>query len=288
MVKVVAFMTVEQSSICDNGSMNQRFQVLGNPIAHSLSPKIMQCFAAQFNMDIDYQKQLLTEANFKQHLDYFFANGGRGCNVTMPFKTRAYQYATVKSKNCQKVKAANTLWSKNNRIYADNTDIYGLTKVLQTHINLSADNKALIVGAGGSAMAVAAVLDSYGVELIIANRTLAKAEQIAALFSSKIHCSTLHNIPKANYQLIVNATSAFAKGENIKLPKYIVNKATFCYDLMYKINGQTYFELWAANLGAQTDNGLLMLVYQAAKSFSLWFDLEPNVDSTYQILKNER
>jgi len=183
-----------------------RCAVIGNPIAHSLSPLIHHAFAQQCSFPLLYEKIQGHDVDFEQQVSDFFAAGGKGLNVTLPFKQRAYMMADRRSERCIKAGAANTLWHENNKLVADNTDGIGLLSDLYRYISL-VNTRILILGAGGAARGIIhPLLEAQPQKLIVANRSLEPLEKLQAEIA-QIHCISLAHL-EGEFDLIINATSA--------------------------------------------------------------------------------
>jgi shikimate dehydrogenase len=242
--------------------------VIGLPIEHSLSPYIHQAFAKQTHLSLSYEKIQGDESLFEEQVRVFFARQGMGLNVTQPFKQRAYAMADVCSERCRKAGAANTLWYRDNQLYADNTDGIGLIRDLTRHIQLH-QAKILILGAGGAARGIIhPLLDMQPERLVVANRSIEPLKQLQADIP-QITAIPLSDL-KGHFDLIINATSAGLSGECITLPEDLIRQSPFCYDLSYQKNGVTPFVQYTQQLGCKAFDGWGMLVEQAAESFYLW------------------
>ncbi|ASQ44833.1 shikimate dehydrogenase [Legionella clemsonensis] len=248
--------------------MQNHFAVMGNPIAHSLSPFIHQQFAKQTQLSLIYEKKLVAEDCFELQVSNFFAQGGKGLNITLPFKERAFAMAKKRTARCLQAKAANTLWMQDDILCADNTDGIGLIKDLSRYIPLT-DKKVLVLGAGGAARGIIGpLLDSGISQLTLANRTIERAEILHREFQTLSYCS--FNELKGQFDLIINATSASLGKEALKLPLNILQPTTYCYDLAYNIQEATSFVKWAQTHQCKGIDGLGMLVEQAAEAFFIW------------------
>lgn len=263
--------------------MSQRFAVIGNPIAHSLSPIIHQCFAKQMNVQLTYEKIKADDLSFEQQVSDFFTQDGKGMNVTLPFKQRAFAMAQQHHLRCKKAGAANTLWMQENQLYADNTDGVGLIRDLHRHI-LVEGKRVLILGAGGAARGIVyPLLENHPAELIIVNRTLGKAEEFQRAFP-QTKCLSLSEI-EGQFDIVINATSASLSGEFVALPTPCMSAKPFCYDLSYKQNGITAFVQYVTELGCDAIDGLGMLVEQAAEAFFLWHGIMPETQEVLTFLR---
>ncbi|NVD05894.1 shikimate dehydrogenase [Vibrio sp. JPW-9-11-11] len=265
-----------------------RYAVFGNPIAHSKSPFIHTLFARQTNQPLIYTAELAPIGEFTSAAKAFFADGGKGCNVTVPFKEDAYQFATRLTERAQLAGAVNTLKKLDDgEIIGDNTDGEGLVQdLLQYQVPLKGA-RILVIGAGGAARGgLKPLIDQQPSEIIITNRTLAKAHQLQELFSPygkvrSIAMSEVHD----GFDVVINSTSASLSGELPAISANIFTPQTYAYDMMYGA-GKTAFNQWALdNKVAAAYDGLGMLVGQAAESFLLWRGLRPG---TKQILRELR
>lgn len=259
--------------------MTEQYAVFGNPISQSKSPFIHAEFAKQTMRDIDYQAILAPVDQFEATLRTFIDNGGKGANVTAPFKEQAFALCNDLSELAQLAGAVNTLsFSADGKIQGDNTDGVGLVNDLINHFGKLQNKRLLLVGAGGAARGcILPILQSGVAELVICNRTFSKAQQLAELFASygKVTAIDIEHLD-APFDIVINSTSAGLSGKLIELPTAIINAQTACYDMTYS-KDTTLFNLWAQQCGAnKVADGLGMLVGQAAKSFSLWQGVMPD------------
>jgi len=256
------------------------YGVFGNPIAHSKSPLIHRLFAAQTGQSLSYEPLLAPLEDFVGFARAFFVNG-RGANVTVPFKEQAFRLADQLTARAQRAGAVNTLMKLDDgRLLGDNTDGAGLVRDLTVNAGLSLSGKRiLLLGAGG---AVRGVLEPLLAErpaaLVVANRTVAKAEQLAREFADlgPIMASGFDWLDEP-VDLIINGTSASLAGDVPPIAASLIQLGhTLCYDMMYAKQA-TAFNAWAAAQGAaQTLDGLGMLVEQAAEAFYLWRGVRPD------------
>ena len=247
--------------------------VIGNPIGHSLSPVIHQEFAKQAHLDLCYEKLEGTLENFEKQVIDFFKNGGRGLNVTLTFKERAFRLAASITPRCAEAKAANTLWMAEGVLHADNTDGCGLIKDLAHYLVLQ-DKNILLLGAGGAARGIIGPLLAASIKnLTLVNRSKDKAENLQKEFP-QIHCSSLQSLD-FKYDLILNATSASLTNNTLDLPQKLFDNAPFCYDLAYNRENPTPFIAYALAHNCPAVDGLGMLVEQAAEAFFIWHGFKP-------------
>jgi shikimate dehydrogenase len=255
-----------------------RYVVIGNPIAHSLSPEIHARFSNASGDPIEYDRLLVQPGDFAAQARAFFESGGRGCNVTLPFKVDAFTFASSASERARLAGASNFLARRGDAIEADNTDGAGLLADLTGNLAIGLRGaRVLLIGAGGAARGVVApLLGASPARLVIANRDLAKATELARRFAGlgAIEPAALDAIPAAEYSLVINATSASTKGEPLLLPKNIVGPGVLAYDMAYGAGAKAFVEA-ARAAGARASDGLGMLVEQAAESFFLWRGRRP-------------
>jgi shikimate dehydrogenase len=256
------------------------YVVFGNPIGHSKSPLIHGLFAAQTGQQLEYRTALAPLDGFTAFARDFFAQG-RGANVTVPFKEQAYRLADSLTERGRRAGAVNTL-SKlaDGTLLGDNTDGAGLVRDLTVNagINLTGQ-RILLLGAGGAVRgALEPLLAERPAVLVIANRTVEKAEQLAQEFAElgPVFASG-YDWLEESVDVIINATSASLAGELPPIsPSLIQPGKTFCYDMMYG-KEPTAFCRWATEHGAaQAMDGLGMLVEQAAEAFLLWRGVRPD------------
>jgi len=270
--------------------MTDRYAVIGNPIAHSKSPRIHAAFASQTKQDIQYDR-ILVEANcLPQAVNDFRSQAGKGLNITVPFKNDAFDLANSLSERAQLAGAVNTLVLNNDgSLYGDNTDGIGLVRDLTSNhgFNLKA-KRLLLLGAGGAVQGVLLpLLQQHPTEIVIANRTVSKAQALCEKFSAygNISASSFENLAGQSFDGIINGTAASLQGEVPPLPNNILNPDGWCYDMMYS-NEPTAFVCWGNEQGAkQSVDGLGMLVEQAAESFELWRGVQPETATVIQLLR---
>lgn len=265
-----------------------QYAVFGNPIGHSKSPFIHTLFARQTNQEMKYQALLAPVDGFRNAADTFFTNGGRGCNVTAPFKEDAYQFADRLTERAKLAGAVNTLKKLDDgEIIGDTTDGAGLVQDLLQHQVQIKEATILLMGAGGAARGVIKdLLDQQPKKLVITNRTFIKAQQLADVFQDfgDIDAIPMDQIDQS-FDVVINSTSASLNGECPDISVKIFGDNTVAYDMMYG-KGLTSFNQWAHNNGcAHVYDGLGMLVGQAAESFMLWRGLRPG---SRQILRELR
>ena len=268
-----------------------RYAVFGNPIAHSKSPQIHMLFAEQSGQSLVYTAELAEIGELEQAVKKFIQNNGKGLNITVPFKEDAWSLATLRSDRAQRAGAVNTLIVQpDGSLYGDTTDGTGLVRDLtQNHrIQIKAKD-ILIIGAGGAVRGVIeAILEQQPASLLITNRTKEKAVQLAKDFSAfgNISGCGLEEVGSADFDIVINGTSASLQGDLPPLPGSIFRNNSCSYDMMYAAQA-TPFMQWSANNGArQVFDGLGMLVEQAAESFYLWRNVRPETKPVIQHIRN--
>ena len=274
-------------------SQIDRYAVMGNPIAHSKSPLIHKMFAQQTEQTLQYEAILVgtQEGEFVQAVQAFQAAGGKGLNITVPFKPAAWALADQRSKRAERAVAVNTLWfDEQGRRIGENTDGIGLVRdLIQNHDGRIEGQRVLILGAGGAVRGVLEpLLAAAPIQCVIANRTVSKAESLARSFAafSNITASSYEALQGQTYDLIINGTSASLQGELPPLPENLLAPGCWCYDMMYA-NTATPFMQWAQSQGAsRTLDGLGMLVEQAAESFYLWRGVRPETVAVIQQIRD--
>lgn len=257
-----------------------RYAVLGNPVAHSKSPAIHKQFAHQLGHDIEYTALWADADGFAEAVEQFRAAGGKGLNVTVPFKVEAFQLADSLSDRAKLAGAVNTIrFEPDGKIFGDNTDgtglVHDLTKNLGVHLR---GKKMLVLGAGGAVRGVLGpLLKQNPALLVIANRTVSKAKELAKTFGQfgKVEAVGYDELVGKRFDVVINGTSASLKGEVPPLPVNLFTNNAVAYDMMYGDKPTPFLE-WAMLHGAATvADGLGMLVEQAAESYLLWRGVRP-------------
>jgi len=269
--------------------MTDRYAVFGNPIGHSKSPRIHKAFAEQTAQTLRYDAIEAPKADFAGAWQAFVDAGGRGANVTVPFKQDAYSLAQVLSPRAQRAGAVNTLMvARDGKTHGDTTDGVGLVRDLQAHAAPLAGVRVLLLGAGGASRGVIEPLLEAGIaSLTIANRTVAKAEELALLFADRGEVTGCgFDAAEGPFDLVINATSASLAGDLPPLPDNTFTADGLAYDMMYGAE-PTVFLRWAAVHGARTVDGLGMLIEQAAESFWLWRQVRPDTAPLRESLRRE-
>lgn len=273
-----------------NEPATERYAVFGHPVGHSKSPTIHRLFAQQFDFEIDYRAIDVEPGNFAEAVQEFREHGGKGCNVTVPYKQEAWSLATERSGRAELAGAVNTLkFESENRILGDNTDGIGLLRDITINLDqLLFSKHVLVIGAGGAVRGILGpLLEQAPKSLVLANRTVARAEELASIFATigpVLPCG-FDALAGQQFDVVINGTSASLGGELPPLPENLFSRDSLAYDLMYSDRPTLYME-WAAAQGAtRVADGLGMLVEQAAESFNIWFGRQP---STAQVIASLR
>lgn len=264
-------------------STADRYCVMGNPIAHSRSPRIHSLFAELTGQSLVYERELVPLDAFEAHLHRLVNSGTKGMNVTVPFKLDAARLADTRSDRVALCGAANTLVvGTDGRIHADNTDGLGLVADITRNAGVAlGGQRVLLLGAGGAAAgALAPLLEQAPAQLVVCNRTHSKAQdlavqhaEIASLYKTELlalDSSALTGV----FDVIINATASSMQGAAIPVPPYVLRAGTLVYDMMYGPAAEPFLQ-WAAQHGASGRDGLGMLVEQAAEAFWLWRGVRP-------------
>lgn len=263
-----------------------QYVVMGNPIQHSKSPIIQMAFAEQTQQAMEYTSLLVPLNKFNQSCDQFF-QCGQGCNITVPFKEQAYEYADVLTDRANYAGAVNTLKKQTDgSILGDNTDGVGLvTDIVINHQGQLRNNRILILGAGGAVRGVLGpILAEQPTLVVVANRTESKAVSLAEKFKAvgNIEAREFQHLVGHKFDFIINGSAASLAGEVPPIPDSIVTADTWCYDMMYS-QELTPFNRWASDLGAaKWIDGLGMLIEQAAEAFYVWRHIRPETAPVIQ------
>ncbi|MEY3219339.1 MAG: shikimate dehydrogenase [Pseudomonadota bacterium] len=264
-----------------------KYAVFGNPIAHSQSPFIHHQFAQQTGENLTYHAECVPLDSFAQQVGDFFKNGGKGLNVTVPFKLEAFAIAQFQTDRAKIAGAINTLWiGKCGILSGDNTDGVGLLRDLTLNQSFEiTGKKLLILGAGGAVRGILApLLSECPQSIIIANRTVSKAAELATLSPKTINSCGFDDLSGQTFDLIINGISSGLHGKMPNLPKNLFNNNGLAYDMVYG-NRPTPFMEWATKQEIRAVDGLGMLVEQAAEAFFIWRGVYPQTASVISQLR---
>ena len=269
-----------------------KYAVYGNPIKHSKSPQIHSMFAEQTGEQLVYRSHQVELGKFTEAAKSFFDNGGKGLNITLPFKLDAYEYAAQLSSRAKLAGAVNTLAiQEDGTVYGDNTDGVGMVRDMQHNLGWQIEGKkVLLLGAGG---AVRGVIEPIAKQkpamIVIANRTVEKAQQLASDFSEfgDIRGCSYEALHGNHFDLVINGTSASLSGELPPLPNNLLSDGACCYDMMYGPEPTTFMRWSAENMAWAVADGLGMLVEQAAESFCIWRGVRPKTKSVIDKIREQ-
>lgn len=271
----------------------RNFAVFGNPIKHSYSPKMHHLFAEQCGLrEFHYVKTLVDIDDFELAVRDFFAQGGVGLNITVPFKLRAFELAQVLTPRAKAAGAVNTLWQQDGKLYGDNTDGIGLVNDIQ-RLGISIKGaRVLLIGAGGASRgAVLPLIEAGCTQLHIANRTVSKAHALIQDFTNltetPLSSSGLDDI-QGKWDIIINASASSLSDEELPIPSTLFASAVLAYDMLYCADGKTAFVKQAQKYRTpRYTDGLGMLVYQGAEAFRIWNQCTPQAENVLTILRKE-
>ncbi len=267
-----------------------KLAVIGKPISHSKSPEIHQDFASQFDTKIEFKKDEVTPETLQTWLADFFKDGGKGVSITLPLKEAALNYADEISDRARFASACNVIYQKDERLFGDCTDGFGLIKDLEENLKVSLeDKKILILGAGGAARGIIpSIFEKNPSKLKIANRTESKAHLLKEDLEGKVNLKENNLIFEAggltddflltdSYDLVINSTSVSTQaGESLGLPKALFTRTKLAYDLFYSAENTVFMQEALAGGAEKSSDGWGMLVEQGAESFRLWTNLIPD------------
>ena len=256
--------------------------VMGNPIAHSQSPWIHTRFAELTGQDILYTRRLIPLDHFANSVQAFIADGGRGCNITVPFKFEAAALATHTSERGLLAQACNILSFRDGEIHADNTDGLGLVDDIEQNAGVSLRGKrVLLIGAGGAAAGVLGpLINAHPAHISVANRTLDKAvslvarhQDLADLKQTRLEAHDLSAVHDP-FDIVINGTASSLGGHGVPVDAHVLKPGALAYDMMYGAGAKNFMD-WASAHGAVARDGLGMLVGQAAEAFAIWRGVMP-------------
>ena len=263
----------------------KKYLVIGNPIDHSLSPKLQNWWLKENNIDAKYDKIKLEDHEIKNFIQTIKEQKIAGCNVTVPFKKTVIPFLDKLSPEAEHTQSVNTITFHNGHLVGHNTDIAGFDSAIRK-LNFSVNGKkVLILGAGGVVPSIIFALKNMNAqEIIISNRTKEKAENLRVLFKD-IKILEWGNL--TDFHMIINATSLGLNNEKINLNFSSSGNDKLFYDVIYNPQ-ETQFLKMGKQLGYKTENGKTMFVYQALEAFKLWHRIEPKVNKdTFKLLNND-
>ena len=263
----------------------KKYFVIGNPINHSLSPKLHNYWIKENNIDAIYDKKKIEEKNLQNIISEVKEKKISGINVTVPFKKAVIPYLDKLSPEAEQTQSVNTIILSNDNLVGHNTDIYGFTKAIED-LNFNIQDKIFfILGAGGVVPSIIFALNKMNVsKIIISNRTRQKADDLKSQFKF-LNVIDWGNLPK--FDVIINATSLGLNNEAINLNFSDIGVNKLFYDVIYNPS-ETNFLKVGKKFGNRSENGKLMFVYQAMEAFKLWHGIEPKInDETLKLLEND-
>ncbi|MCP5267724.1 MAG: shikimate dehydrogenase [Zoogloeaceae bacterium] len=271
-------------------STAELYCVFGNPISHSKSPAIHNRFALQTGENLHYEARLAPIDGFVASVQAFIAEGGRGANVTVPFKEEAFRLCHELTPRAQLAGAVNTLSFAGKRIVGDNTDGAGLVRDLLSNLNTPlAGRRLLLLGAGGAARgAIGPLLEQTPASLFIANRTASKAAGLAQHFSAlgNVQGGAYQDLAGQQFEIVINATSASLGGNVPPLPEDVFAPDALAYDMMYGKTDTPFIAMARAAGVTRLADGLGMLVEQAAEAFLVWRHIRPETAAVLDTLRH--
>lgn len=266
--------------------MNQ-YGVMGHPIQHSWSPRIHQLFATQTNQQLIYEAIFVPVDGFAQALNDFQAQGGKGLNITLPFKQQACEFVDALSERAKLANAVNTIqFNSDGSRFGDNTDGVGFIRdVTLNHKFPILNKRVLVLGAGGAVRGIIdPLLKQSPSSIIVANRTQENARALVAEFSHSninIKACSLSELAQLEFDLIVNGTSAGLFGDHIDLSGNILSAHAYCYEMVYGKEATPFMQWGLKNNAAIVSDGLGMLIEQAAESFYIWRGIRPDTQAVF-------
>lgn len=268
------------------------YAIMGNPISHSQSPFIHRYFAKQMQIEMDYEAILVPMQGFREALKAFQKQGGKGLNITLPFKQQAFMLMDKLGKAAQQAGAVNTIVFHADGVrHGENTDGIGfLQDFIENQHGEIQGKRILLLGAGGAARGVLGPLLAHQPEqVVIANRTRSKAEVLVQDFGKlgPIHHIDYTDLENCQFDIILNATSASLNGEDLPLPTQLFHPAVWCYDMVYQAKPTSFLRVASAHGVSHCIDGLGMLVEQAAESFFLWHGVKPETSPLIKELRKQ-
>jgi shikimate dehydrogenase len=272
--------------------LSDRYAVIGNPVAHSKSPDIHAMFARQTVQDIVYERLLAPLDAFEATARRFFSEGGKGLNVTVPFKHEAWDLVDSRRGDALDAQAVNTIKSENGKLIGENTDGIGLVADIKNNLGFEITGKrVLLMGAGGASYGVMfPLLREKAKALVVVNRNLEKAQSLvqsiekrSGVIVTSLDATPYEYLAGSTFDIVINATSAGLSGKMPPLPEGIFAPGALAYDMVY--GRDTPFMVFARKQGAHAVDGLGMLVEQAAESFFIWRGVRPQTAAVIKKLR---
>ncbi|MDG1752703.1 MAG: shikimate dehydrogenase [Thalassotalea sp.] len=266
-----------------------QYRVFGNPIKQSRSPFIHQKFAEQTNELLNYQSEYVELGAFELAVRQLIKIGGKGANVTAPFKEEAMTLCDHLSERAKLAGAVNTLSFKDGCIWGDTTDGDGLVNDLLANKVALLGKRILLLGAGGAAKGVILpLLEKNPAKLVVANRTVSKAENIVEQYPGKpISSCSFEEVAEQAFDVIINATSAGLNGQALPISEHVIQPNVTCYDMTYGKELTPFLQIAKKRNAAKLIDGLGMLVGQAAVSFNIWRNIQPDEKKVLTLLRKE-
>ena len=264
--------------------------VVGNPVKHSLSPRIHTLFASQTGQSLHYQSIEVGDGLFRDFVNRFKEQGGCGFNITVPYKTDAFAIANDLSERASRAQAVNTITITDKGLAGDNTDGIGLMRDIRTNLHhVIEDKRVLVLGAGGAVRGILSPLAAeHPKQLVIANRTQARAESLAEDFADVLPVlarSFTDLESEEAFDIVINGTAASLQDEDLPIPGSIFHSNSLSYDMMYSSQATT-FQVWSKSQGVtQAVDGLGMLIEQAAEAFYIWRGVHPDTQSVIEDIR---
>lgn len=269
--------------------MTDRYAVVGNPISHSQSPLIHAEFARQTSQKLTYERLLAPLDGFASTVQQFVSEGGKGVNITIPFKLEARQMATQLTERARLADAVNTLTFKEGEIFGDNTDGIGLVRDIVQNLDFAiAGKRVLVLGAGGAVRGVLLpLLEQNPASLIVVNRTVSKAQDLATAFAAqgKIEACGYEALQGQQFDIIINGTSSSLNDELPPIPNGLFAEGSLAYDMMYSSGLTPFLRRGQQENAAMLADGLGMLVEQAAEAFLIWRGVMPETRTVMGLLR---
>ena len=266
-----------------------QYRVFGNPIKQSRSPFIHQKFAEQTKESLNYQSEYVELGEFELAVNQLIKNGGKGANVTAPFKEEAMALCDHLTDRAKLAGAVNTLSFKDGVIWGDTTDGDGLVNDLLANDVKLTQQRILLLGAGGAAKGVVLpLLEQQPAKLVIANRTVSKAQAIVEQYPEQpISACSFEAVAEQAFDVIINATSAGLNGQALPISEQVIQPNVTCYDMTYGKELTAFLQIAKQRNAAKLIDGLGMLVGQAAVSFNIWRNIKPNTQKVLSLLRKE-